>query len=427
MPGRNTEGGLGSSSGGADLLRAVGLMPDGPVMWGRPLTTRSAGVYVVELNPPAPAAPLDLSRIGKWIERLPRLQLDGLAPTSRAVAARLSSLWLPMESVIYVGATTGSLGGRVLSLARHVLGDRRPHADGQWLHALVGIERARVWWADTDAPEEYLDALLDAFAAGASERAAEPGGKAPGRPTDARYFPWANTRRPTGERQPHGLTGAVAPDTTVPAPPTSVTTLAPGDADGARTEVRGTGTARRAPRTIPMSRTDADAARTTAPGRARRASSASRVEPVPLSREALARMEIELRELTRTRRPDVVARIKAAREHGDLKENAEYHAAREEQSFLEGRIRLLEERKQYAVIIEEAQGDRVVLGSVVDVEHGGELMTYSVVGSAESDPTAGRISSSSPVGAALLGAVAGADVEVRTPRGTATYRVIAVR
>ena len=131
--------------------------------------------------------------------------------------------------------------------------------------------------------------------------------------------------------------------------------------------------------------------------------------------------------MTRLRRPDVVARIKAAREHGDLKENAEYHAAREEQSFLEGRIRLLEERKRNVVIIDESGGDRAHIGSTVVVEHDGETITYTLVGSTESDPASGRISVASPVGAALLRAVAGADVDVTTPRGAVRYRVVEVR
>ena len=146
-----------------------------------------------------------------------------------------------------------------------------------------------------------------------------------------------------------------------------------------------------------------------------------------MTRDAYARLEAELLELTRDRRPEVVARIKAAREHGDLKENAEYQAAREEQSFMEGRIRLLEERKRHAVLIEETATGRVALGSTVVMEHEGESITYTIVGTTDADPAAGRISSASPVGAALLGAVADQEVEVRTPRGAVRYRVLEVR
>jgi len=400
----------------AALLREVGLRPDGPVRWGRPLTTRLPGVYLVELPEPRPTPPLEHTRVGKWIERVPGLLLDGARPTSKALAARLASLWLPSEVVLYVGATNGSLGGRVLALAHHVPGDRRPHADGHWLHLLNGIEQARVWFAETEATEEYLDAVLDAFAARL------PPALPPGRPAGALALPWANLRRPTGERQAHGLTGSLLPDDAPPTQPTRVVDVPPGDADGARLPDRATGTVRRAP--------------AHAPDRAPRAPRASkpavvppseRSVPVPLTAGALARLETELDELSRVRRPDVVARIKAARELGDLRENAEYQSAREEQSFLEGRIRLLEERRRNFVLVEESGGAHAYIGSTVVVEHDGETLTYALVGSTESDPASGRISIESPVGAALVGAVAGAEVEVRTPRGAVRYRVVEVR
>ncbi|HEX8025610.1 MAG TPA: transcription elongation factor GreA, partial [Candidatus Limnocylindrales bacterium] len=153
-------------------------------------------------------------------------------------------------------------------------------------------------------------------------------------------------------------------------------------------------------------------------------------EPVALTAEAVERMRAELDELTRVKRPEVVLRVKTAREYGDLKENAEYHAAREEHSFLEGRIRLLEDRLRFAVVIEEPSAadrtGRVVLGSVVAVEQDGDELTFTIVGTTEANPAAGRISSVSPVGAALLGASAGDDVEVRTPRGVSRYRVVSV-
>ena len=141
-------------------------------------------------------------------------------------------------------------------------------------------------------------------------------------------------------------------------------------------------------------------------------------------------MVAELDHLTRVRRPEVVARIKAARELGDLSENAEYHAAREEQSFLEGRVQLLEQRLRRAVILpaeRDLEGRHGAgMGSTVTVEHAGEQLSYVLVGSTEADPAAGRISTSSPVGAALLGAIAGSDVTVRTPRGEVRYRVVSV-
>jgi transcription elongation factor GreA len=439
--------------GAADLLRSIGLLADGPVRWGAPVPARRAGLYVVELGAPAATAPLELTRVGKWLERLPGLRLDGEHPTSRALAARLASLWWPDSTVLYAAGTERSIGGRTAALVAHVPGERQPHPDGQWLHLLRGIDgTARIWWAETEAPEEYLDAFFDAFSAA---RAGAAGRAAPGRPAGALDLPWANTRRPTGERQAHGITGALVPEAPrVPEPPRRVVDVPAADAEGARVEARGTGTTRRAPSTASAAVVAARARATTGATRAGssraassrvgngrdtsgmrsltsrpaavRRSSAQPQEPVQLSRAALERMTAELDELTRVKRREVVARIKAAREHGDLKENSEYHAAREEQSFLEGRVQALEDRLRRAVVVEEAVTGRVMMGSTVTVEIGGDEVRYTIVGTTEADPAAGRLSSASPVGAALLGAVEGAEVDVRTPRGSVRYRVVAV-
>jgi hypothetical protein len=156
--------------GAADLLRSIGLLADGPVRWALPVPARQPGLYVVELGAALPAAPLEMTRVGKWLERLPGLRMDGQHPTSKALHARLAAFWWPDSPVLYVGATERSIGGRVAALTAHVPGDRQPHPDGQWLHLLRDLGRleARTWWAETDAPEEYLDAFLDAFAVGRS-------------------------------------------------------------------------------------------------------------------------------------------------------------------------------------------------------------------------------------------------------------------
>ena len=146
-----------------------------------------------------------------------------------------------------------------------------------------------------------------------------------------------------------------------------------------------------------------------------------------LTAEGAARLRAELAELTEVRRPEVVARIRAAKELGDLKENADYTAAREEQSFLEGRIQALEARLRNAVIADApVAGGGADLGSTVRVEVDGLEETYMLVGSAEADASAGRVSVVSPVGRALVGARAGTEVIVTTPRGPATYKVLAV-
>lgn len=193
------------SVGAADLLRSVGLLADGPVVWGRPVPARRGGIFVVELPEPRPTAPIELTRVGKWLERVPDLRLDGARPSSRALAARLARFWIPSARVLYVGGTDGSIGGRVEAIRGTTLGERRPHSGGHWLHLLTGLERTRLWWATTDAVEEYEDALLAAFADAvpASERAALPD-------TDV-VLPFANLRRPTGERKATGLTNSLLP------------------------------------------------------------------------------------------------------------------------------------------------------------------------------------------------------------------------
>ena len=413
--------------GAADLIRSIGLLADGPVRWGVPVPARKAGLYVVELGAPVPAAPLEINRVGKWLEALPGLRLDGEHPNSKVLKDRLASFWWPDTPVLFAGATERSIGGRVAALVAHVAGERQPHPDGQWLHLLPALDRlgARIWWAETDAPEESLDAFFDAFATGRVGL--------PARPAGALVLPWANMRRPTGERQGHGITGAFVPaPPAVPTPPRRVVDIAPGDAEGARPDARGTGTTRRAPTRTASAAGQGPARR--APVIARsgsgpRLKTSMRVgasEPVQLSKGALDRMTAELDQLTRVKRREVVARIKSAREHGDLKENAEYHAAREEQSFLEGRVLALEDRLRRAVVVNEVATGKVIVGSTVTVEIAGDEVQYTIVGSAEADPAAGRLSMASPVGAALLGSVAGADVEVRTPRGSVRYKVLSV-
>ncbi|MGH2406689.1 MAG: transcription elongation factor GreA, partial [Candidatus Limnocylindrales bacterium] len=147
-----------------------------------------------------------------------------------------------------------------------------------------------------------------------------------------------------------------------------------------------------------------------------------------LTREGLAAMRADLAEMTAVTRPAVVARIKAARELGDLRENAEYQEARREQSFLEGRVQAIEEQLRNVEIIEGGSDDgRVRLGSSVDVIHDGTAATFVVVGSRESDPAAGKVSSGSPIGAALIGGSAGDEVDVVTPSGPVRYQIVAVR
>jgi transcription elongation factor GreA len=393
-------------------------MPDGPAVLGRPIRAGGPGVYAIELSAPLPSAPIELTRVGKWLERVPGLRLDGARPTSRALAARLASFWLPSRTVLFVGSTSGSIGARLAALESHVLGEPRPHAAAQWLRAL-DVAGLRAWWATTDAPEEYEDALLEAFAAGVpdAERSALHDRTV--------VLPFANLRLPSGARKDHGISGAVLPLEKVPAAPaTRVVTLPPGDAEGARRAERGSGTVRRTPAAPRAARTS---------GAAPKPATRPAAEALELTPDGVARLRTELDALVRVRRPEVIARIRAAKELGDLRENADYTAAREEQSFLEGRIQALEARLRSAVAIDtQADSPHVQLGSRVTVERSGdedappEPAVLTIVGPTESDPAAGRISSASPVGRALLRGAVGDEVVVATPTGPVRYRILAL-
>jgi hypothetical protein len=97
---------------------------------------------------------------------VPDLRLDGERPTSKDLLHRLVAFWLPSQPIVYIGSTPGSVSGRLTSLARTAPGDRKPAASAFWLQFLRNLPDLRVWWAGTDAPEEYEDGLLDAFAPG---------------------------------------------------------------------------------------------------------------------------------------------------------------------------------------------------------------------------------------------------------------------
>jgi transcription elongation factor GreA len=398
-------------------------MPDGPAVLGRgQIRASGPGVYVVELANPLPRAPIDINVVGKWIERLPGLHLDGERPTSKALAARIGAFWIPSSPVVFIGSSEKSVAGRVQALEHHVLGDRQPHASSQWLKTLR-IDGMRVWWARTDAPEEYEDALLAAFGESvpAAERAALHDSSV--------VVPFANGRTPSGARKATGITGAVVPEERVAPPPaTRVVDLPPGDADGLP-EARNAGTTRRTntapppPAGVrrPRAATPRGRSTTVTPPAQRPA-----VAGVQLTPDGHARLIEEHRQLTQDRRPEVIDRIKRARELGDLKENADYTAAREEQSFLEGRIQAIEGQLRFAVVVAPTDGSRVALGSRVTVEQDGEEQVFTVVGPTESDPSSGRISSVSPVGKALLGRAAGEEAVVVTPRGQTRYRVVSI-
>ena len=152
---------------------------------------------------------------------------------------------------------------------------------------------------------------------------------------------------------------------------------------------------------------------------------------VPLTARGEKMLRDELQELKHVKRPRVIQAISEAREHGDLKENAEYHAAREEQGFIEGRVKDIEAKLSNAQVIDVTAidaGGKVVFGATVtllDVDSD-ERITYQIVGDDESDLKAGRISVGSPVARALIGKVEGDEVGVQTPGGVHEYEILEV-
>jgi transcription elongation factor GreA len=146
----------------------------------------------------------------------------------------------------------------------------------------------------------------------------------------------------------------------------------------------------------------------------------------PITQEGIAALREEIEWLEGPGRTEMAARIKVAREMGDLKENAEYHIAKEDQAHLETRIKRLRERLRTAVVVEVDGGaDRFAFGRTAEVldEVKGAVNTWTLVGSTEADLSNGRLSAESPIGQALLDAEPGKPVEVSTPRGSRSFVV----
>jgi transcription elongation factor GreA len=152
----------------------------------------------------------------------------------------------------------------------------------------------------------------------------------------------------------------------------------------------------------------------------------------PMTVQGAEALKAELNKLKGTDRPAVTAAIAEARAHGDLKENAEYHAAREQQGFIEGRIQDIEGKLSNAQIIDITQmtnNGKVIFGATVDIENveTGEAKTYQIVGDDEADYKIGKISVNSPIARGLIGKIEGDAVMIETPGGRVEYEVIAVR
>ena len=153
-------------------------------------------------------------------------------------------------------------------------------------------------------------------------------------------------------------------------------------------------------------------------------------DSIPMTKAGADAIKREIKRLKSVDRPRIVQEISTARDHGDLSENAEYHAAKERQSHIEGRIQMLEDRLARAEIIDvtKLSGERVVFGATVKLEDSdsGTQAQYTIVGETEADLKKGRISITSPIARGLVGREVGDSVKIRTPGGEREYEILEV-
>ena len=154
-----------ANQGTPELMRSLGLSVDGPARWGAPVPSRAPGIIVVELPGGADSAPLDLQALRRWLDRVPSLTLDGARPTPQVLQRRLASEWVAGQPILFVGRATKGIGARLAAIYATNLGDPKPTSAGHWLKTLSNVGELRVWWAETEAHEEYIDALLEAVGA----------------------------------------------------------------------------------------------------------------------------------------------------------------------------------------------------------------------------------------------------------------------
>jgi transcription elongation factor GreA len=154
------------------------------------------------------------------------------------------------------------------------------------------------------------------------------------------------------------------------------------------------------------------------------------VNKVPITREGLEKLREQLRHILTVERPKNIKAIEEARSHGDLNENAEYHAAKERQSLLSAKINELEMAINQSEVIEidELRGERIVFGTKVELENlaNGRNVTYQLVGPYESEPESGKISVTSPLGKGLIGKEEGDTVKIKTPGGIQEFEVLEI-
>jgi len=155
------------------------------------------------------------------------------------------------------------------------------------------------------------------------------------------------------------------------------------------------------------------------------------IDKVPTTREGLEKLKKELHNILTVERPGNIKAIEEARSHGDLSENAEYHAAKEKQSFLEAKINELEMAISRSEVIEidTGQTETIIFGTTVGLRNiaNNQNVKYQLVGPYESDPESGRISVTSPLGKALIGKEEGDDIKIKTPGGVQEFEILEIR
>jgi len=146
-----------------------------------------------------------------------------------------------------------------------------------------------------------------------------------------------------------------------------------------------------------------------------------------LSAESLENLKKECEEIKNKKIPDIARKIDEAKQQGDLSENAEYHQAREDMSWIQGRLLELEQIINNASIIEKNKGKEVALGSIVQIKVNGQTKEYTIVGQQEANPLKGMISNESPLGMAFIGHEKGEKLKVITPAGEQTYEILEIK
>ena len=371
---------------GRDLLLAIGLQVEGPILWGRPVIGSGPGVFIVELPAPQPKVAIDPNAIREWLSRAPDLRMDGKQPTVKELQTRLASFWLPDQAILYIGSSLKSVAARLAGMYKTPLGERRPQPAGYWLKTLHDLNKARIWWSPTSDPELYEDQLISTFVktAGTPPYAMHTGG---------------------GQRRQHGLISPLH-DAGVAKPVkiTKVTVLP----DATESDMEWSSAPMRSGATRPISLAK--------PRRPRAAPRKTVAKPMATTGpSAIEKLVVRRSSKALVTRPAV--------EEAHL-------TARKEQSFLEGRVQQLQQTIKFAVIIEQGgkSGAEVTLGATVVVEtdrHGQE--TFTIVGSAEADASAGKISYTSPIGRALMGRRPGETIRIHIPSGTLDFKVTEVR